>query len=198
LANGDPRQDSSVAHALGGLLSHPSPESVWRLRAALSESGAAADGLVFHVLAAFHSFLAQLVSRSTAREYSHFASMLDLGAIAGVAVQNLIESEESEKLWARLSLGFMSEGLMVLAARQYVRAWEEEMRATYLEAAWVLYDFYWALSVSVQTELESVQRRVLVEQLLRPLRDEQTPGMMTAVATVFLFQILALALLSGE
>jgi hypothetical protein len=37
-----------------------------------------------------------------------------------------------------------------------------------------------------------------VEQLLQPLRDERTPGMMKAVATVFLFQILALALLSGE
>jgi hypothetical protein len=89
------------------------------------------------LLDAFYTFLNELSSSATAREYSHYASLLDMGAIAGVALQNLLERGSKDEWWQRLAVGALSESLMILAARQYVKAWDNEMTADFNNAAWI-------------------------------------------------------------
>jgi hypothetical protein len=182
-----------ISHpSLTAMLSRPAPDSLWLLRADLLESGLDPDSRPLAILDAFYHFLNRLVASSTAREYSHFASILDMAALAGVAVQNLIDEEDSEDWWRRFVVGAISEGMMVLAARQYVKAWEEEMRAGRNTAAWYLAQEYWSLSVDLQPALPSGKRRQLVEQLFAPIADDQVDGTVKAGLLVRLFQILLL------
>jgi hypothetical protein len=145
------------------------------------------------ILDAFHHFLNELLASSTAREYSHFASILDIGAVGGVAIQNLLDRRESEGWWQRLLLGGLSESLMILAARQYVKAWENEMTADMEHAAWFIYRRYWQLSAEMQPELAPDERRRLVDELLAPIKDSEVNGTAKAVLIGRLFQILLIA-----
>ena len=179
--------------SLTGVLTQPSPDSLWQLRADLLESGMDHDSRPLAILDAFYHFLNELVASSTAREYSHFASILDMVAVAGVAIQNLLDEEDSEEWWRRFVVGAVSEGMMVLAARQYVRAWEEEMRANYNAAAWYLAQEYWSLSSDLQPELSPGKRRDLVEQLFAPVTADHVDGTVKAGLLVRLFQVLLVA-----
>ncbi len=179
--------------SLMGVLARPSPDSLWQLRADLLESGMDDDSQPLAVLDAFYHFLNELVASSTAREYSHFASILDMVAVAGVAIQNLMDEEDSEEWWRRFVVGAISEGMMVLAARQYVRAWEEEMRANYNAAAWYLAREYWSLSANLQPELSPGRRRQLVDQLFGPIAGDEVDGTLKAGLIVRLFQVLLVA-----
>jgi hypothetical protein len=151
------------------------------------------DSRALAILDAFYHFLNKLVASSTAREYSHFASILDMVAVAGVAVQNLMDEEDSEEWWRRFVVGAISEGMMVLAARQYVKAWEEGMRANYNAAAWYLAQEYWSLSADLQPALSAGKRRELVEQLFAPVASAEVDGTLKAGLLVRLFQVLLVA-----
>lgn len=179
--------------SLTGVMAQPSPDALWQLRAELLESGMDHDSRPLAILDAFYHFLNELVASSTAREYSHFASILDMVAVAGVAVQNLLDEKDIEEWWRRFVVGAISEGMMVLAARQYVKAWEEEMRANYNAAAWYLAQEYWRLSADLQPELSPGKRRDLVEQLFAPISDDQVDGTVKAGLLVRLFQLLLVA-----
>jgi hypothetical protein len=182
-----------IDQSLAQILKKPTPEALWQLRAELLNTGLARDANCLIVLDEFYAFLNKLVSTSTAREYSHFASILDMGAVAGVAVQNLIEAEGSDKWLNRLLIGGLSEVAMVLAARQYVKAWEEEMKANYDSAAWYLWQEYWFLSSDLQPELQGDKRRQLIEALLAPIGDPDVKGIVKAAVIVHLLQLLLLA-----
>lgn len=107
----------------------------------------------------------------SAHEYSKLASLLDIGAVGGVAVQSLIESDMAEgDFWKRLLAGGFSESLMVLASRQYVKAFKAEIASICQSAAWYLFGELWQLSVQHQTELEPAARRQHIETLLAPIR----------------------------
>lgn len=175
------------------VLTEPTPAALWQLRGELLEIGLASDSRVMTTLHEFYQFLNELVASSTAREFSHFASILDMAAVAGVAIQNLMNIEESEDWWKRFVVGATSEGLMVLAARQYVKAWEEEMRASYNAAAWYLSQEYWELSARLRPDLPLQERRQLVDRLLVPIQDDQLGGLVKAGLIVRLFQVLLLA-----
>ena len=177
---------------LAAVLSGPTPAALWQLRGDLLEAGLPSDSPALLILGEFYQFLNELVASSTSRQYSHFASLLDIGAVGGVALQNLLEIDDSGEWWRRVLAGGLSEGLMVLAARQYVKAWEKEMEASYHRATWRLYDELWRLSAGLQPELPPARRRQLVEQLLVPLRLPQTSGTVKAALIGHLFQILFL------
>lgn len=179
--------------ALTEVLTRPSPEALWQLRAELLEQGIQDDSRLLAVVNEFYHFTNQLVASSTAREYSHVASLLDMAAVAGVAVQNLLEEKDSEEWWQRFVAGAASEGLMVLAARQYVKAWEVEMRSDYNAAAWYLAQEYWRLSVDLQPDLAPSRRRELIDQLFGPFVDEQLNGTAKVALIARLFQILLVA-----
>jgi len=145
------------------------------------------------IVDAFYDFTNQLVASATAREYSHLASILDMAAVAGVAVQNLLAEKDTEEWWQRFMTGAVSEGMMVLAARQYVKAWEEEMQSDFNKATWFLAQEYWHLSSDLQPELAPARRRELVDQLFLPLTGSQLDGTAKAGLIARLFQVLLLS-----
>jgi hypothetical protein len=175
------------------VLSKPEPSLLWQLRSALLEVGLSHDDKRIEIVNELYEFVNQLVASSTARQYSHFASILDLGAIGGVALQNILEMSDSKNFTQRLLAGGLSEVLMVMAARQYVKAWEEEMKASYATAAWRLWGKFWHLSASMQPDLDPDKRRSLVDELIAPLRDDGTKGTIKAAITVHYYQLLLLA-----
>ena len=178
---------------LAQIISKPDPAVLWQIRAVLLEAELSRDDRRLKILSELYEFLNKLIASSTARQYSHFASILDLGAVGGVALQNLIEKSDSANFSQRLLAGGLSELLMVMAARQYVKAWEEEMKSAYNTAAWYLYEEFWHLSKEMQPELKPDQRRQLVDNLLKPLRDEETSGTVKAAIIVHYYQLLLVA-----
>ena len=183
-------QPLTLQESLHAVLSAPSPTAVWELRGALRTTDAALAPEGWALLEQYHRFLTELTTRTTSREYSHFASLLDIGAVGGVAVQNLLDAAETGHLWRKLLVGGLSEGLMLAAARQYVKAWEGELSAVYEATTWVLFDALWQTSAALQPELDAARRRELVESLLAPARDTAVNGVVKAALLARLFQIL--------
>ncbi len=180
------------------LVSSPTPETVWRLRGRLLAAGLSPDCPLFETLSQFHAFLSELSRSSSAREYSHLASMLDIGGIGAAVSEHLLESEEAHELARRLLGAILSEGLLVLATRQHVKAWEEDMAGVYESAAWYLYGELWRWSQQLKPELAPVKRRILIEQALRPARSRKNSGAARAVILARIFQLLILDGLSRE
>lgn len=170
----------------------PTPDSLRQLQSGLLRAGIAEDDPLWTLLDAYFGFLTSLAARATSREFSHFASMLDIGAVGGVALQNLLLAEADGQWWQRLLAGGLSEGLMVLAARQYVRAWEGEMSAVYATASWRLYRELWQVSARLQPTLPLAERQRLLDDLLNPLRDGDLNGTQRAILATRLYQLLLL------
>jgi hypothetical protein len=130
----------------------------------------------------------------TARQYSELASRMDMSAIGVLALQDIVS--EQQELWKNLLLGSLSEGLMVLASRQYIKAWEQELRSVHRHAAWTLYGVLWQVSRRYQPEMSSAQRRELIEASLAPALDENTSFDARTLLTARFFQMLLLLLVA--
>lgn len=174
------------------LVGQPSPAGLWQLRGDLLQIGVPLETAIWCTLDEFYHFLNELLANATAREYSHFASLLDIGAVGGVALQNLLTREGNHAFWQRLLAGGISESLMVLAARQYVKAWEGEMEGLYRTAAWNLYHALWSSSMELKPDLAPAARRAHLENLLAPLRAENSKGTAKAILIARLYQFLLL------
>lgn len=183
----------SLQEQLVTVLAQPAPAALWQLRAELLEAGLPPEAPALAILGEFYHFLNRLATTSTSHQYSHFASILDMGAVGGVAIQNLLEARRGSEWWQRLLAGGVSETLMVLAARQYVKAWEGEMEASYTGAAWFLYDAYWRMSTILQPDLPAGARRQLLDRLLDPLHQAGVKGVVKAALIGRLFQMLLVA-----
>jgi hypothetical protein len=182
-----------AAEALVLLAAMPTPASLRRLQAALLVAGVPAEEPIWPLLDDYYNFLATLAARVTSREFSHFASLLDIGAVGGVTLQNLLLGHDEGKMWQRLLAGGLSEGLMVLASRQYVRAWEGEMAAVYAMAAWRLFRELWQVSAAMRPELDATERRRLVDEMIAPLLAGELDGGRRAALAIRLYQLLLLA-----
>ncbi len=177
---------------LSAVLTQPTPEAIWQLRGELWAAPIPPSSPAIHTCASFYQFLTQLAANAASHQYSQFASLLDMGAVGSVAIQNLLEDERTPEWWQRFLVGGVGEGLMVLAARQYVKAWEEELRAAYLTAAWTLREALWTLSSQLQPEIDTAHRLRLIDDLLSPLRQPNVRGAAKAALIVRLFQLLLL------
>jgi hypothetical protein len=184
--------------SLAKVLTSPSAAEVWRLRADLLQAGLTADAKTWTVLHEFRGYLDRLETSTSSREYSHLASKLDIGAVGGVLVEHMVESENARELAVRLLSGILSEGLMVLATRQHVKAWEGELSAVYREAAWYLYGEIWRWAEELKPDLEPTERRALIDRLLDPVLSDDTPGLHRAVLVGRLFQLLLVSYLFRE
>ena len=188
----------SVNEVLTTVLTSPSPEGLRQLRGVLLQVGLPPTAETWQVMDKFYGFLVELTAKSTARQYSHFASLLDIGAVGGIVVGNLLTTESASNLWRKLLTGGISESLMVWAARQYVKAWEEEMTAVYEMIGWYLHQELWNLSKKLQPELEAVNRNQLIELLLAPIHQTEAQGIVKAALIGRLFQILLLVHLNVD
>jgi hypothetical protein len=185
--------DMSLTESLALMLTAPSADAVWRLRGDLLASGMPPDGRLLALLGAFHDYLDRLATGMSSRDYSQLASKLDISAISGVILERLAEASGSPKLGLNLVAGAISEGLMALATRQHVKAWEGELAAVHRAGAWILYEELWRWTSERNPEIEALERRELLDRLLAPTLDPQQPGLLRAALICRLFQILIAA-----
>jgi len=188
----------SLQELLGRLLTRPSPSDLLALQTVLlaaqgepQRSAAARDALA--LAHEFYTYLSEIEAKVSARNYSELASKLDMGAVGAVALQNLAEAGEA--MLKQVLLGGISEILMVIASRQYVKAWSREMRPVHLRAAWFLRGELWQLSVRGRPDLSAEQRAALVDGLLTPILEGESEDMCIALLGR-LFQVLLIIYLA--
>lgn len=180
--------------AVKEILTAPSPEALWELYGYLL--AADADAPLLETVAFFHHYLCDLQSKATARQYSEFASLLDIGAVGGVAVQNLVgafatrETDGGRELLEKILLGTGSESLMVAASRQYVKAWQAELHSVHCQAAWFLSGALWRLGADSDVAAEPGERWARIQALFGPVRDPDVPNPDKALLLARVFQLI--------
>jgi hypothetical protein len=180
------------------ILSAPSPDALWELYGYLL--AAEAEGPLMETVLTFHHYLCDLQSKATARQYSELASMLDIGAVGGVAVQNLVghfserEADGGRDLLQKLLLGTGSESLMIAASRQYIKAWQAELHSVHCQAAWFLAGALWRLSAAAEgaTAGGPGERWARIQALFAPVRDPDVPNGDKALLLGRTFQLVLL------
>ena len=158
--------------SLGALLREPTAAAVWTLRGDLLAGGLSPDHETFGLLAELHCFLDRIETGSASRDHSEHASMMDIGSLGGVVASDLAEADDAAEMARRLLAGAITEGLAVLATRQHVKAWRGELASVYRETAWCLYDELWSWAARRKPDLDTAERRRLIDQLLAPVRDD--------------------------
>lgn len=184
--------------ALRQVLTSPTPEALWDLRADLLERGSAPGDEIFEIIDQFHGFLESFTTLTSSRDLNHLASKLDISAIGGVLVEQLLERSDHRDMAMRILTGGISEGLMVLASRQYVRAAEGELSSLLREVAWVLYPLVWRWTTAANPDLAPEARRELIDRVIAALRDDDVSLTAKAILAGRIFQILLLAHLSDD
>jgi len=188
----------SASRLLQSALTVRTAADLWTLRTELLEVELPGEARTWGVLGEFHRFLDQLATSTSSRQYSELASKLDVAAVGGVALEHLLEDQNAGELAMRLLTGLISEGLMIAATRQHVKAWEGELAAVYRSAAWYLYEELWRWSEQRKPDLAGGERRRLVDAVIRPIRLSETDGFSKALLLGLLFQVLLVSHLSHE
>jgi len=183
---------------LSQALAFPTPDVLWSLRAdlltlvdRLPPSRWEEADWALEIARQFHDYLAELHSKMTAHEYSQLASRMDMGSVGMLAIQDLIT--ERGHLLESLFLGGLSEGLMVLATLQYVKAWETETALVHRQTIWWLFEGLWRLSREFRPKMAADERRKLIDALLAPARSEETTPTVKVALLVRLFQVLLIS-----
>ncbi|MGD8626915.1 MAG: hypothetical protein PVF47_03985 [Anaerolineae bacterium] len=187
----------SLADATQAILSQPTPEALVELQGSLLASGRTGPEIDRALDAAghFYTYLSDLQSKVSARNYSELASLLDIGAVGAVALENVI-SAQSHDFWQRLILGGLGESLMVAASRQYIKGWEIEAGLVHSQAAWYLAGALWHASGETRSDLSAETRWQAIHQLLAPARDPDLPAPAKALLLGRIFQMLLLTYLA--
>lgn len=180
-------------------LSEPTPQSLWQLRNELLADGYPVDSPALVVLGHAFDFLNELEARMTAQGYTELASLLDIGAVGMVALQNLVDGDpDTEEFWQRFFLGVLSEGLIIAASRQYIKGAKAEVQALFQLHAWGIHEALWQLSLEQQPDLDGNGRSQTLAQLFDPIWDEETESMAKAALLGRLYQVLLLVYLSEQ
>jgi hypothetical protein len=179
----------AAEQSLLAFLKEPAPDTLWQLRGELLASSVDPNAPIMTLITACYNYLNNIIAGTSARAYSNLASLLDVGAVGGVALQNLLTDTENDKsFWQRLLTGGVSESLMVAASRQYVKADETAVNATIRDAAWFLFEEWWQLSLLTQPDLSHGQRRDHIDKLLAPALDNNFKFAPRALLVGRLFQ----------
>jgi hypothetical protein len=187
----------SLEEVVGQVVRHPTPDALVDLQGAIlasSSSGEAMDQAL-DVAGHFYSYLSELESKLSARNFSELASRLDIGAVGTVALESVLAGQ-ADDLWKRLMMGGLSEMLMVAASRQYVRGWEVETDLVHRQAAWYLTEALWRASSRAQADAPVEARWQAISSLLAPARAADVAPEAKAVLLGRVFQILVLALVA--
>jgi hypothetical protein len=185
-----------MSELLGSIARKPTADDLWALRGAVlaCEEAGHDTQLVHRVIREFYSYVSEVQSKISAQRYNELASRLDIASVGVLALQDIMV--ERENLGLSLLLGSFGEGLMILASRQYVKAWEQELRSVHQRAAWVLYDVWWRLSLQYRPDIPGDDRRALIDATIAPARESDLTFEERMLLLLRLFQI-ALLLLSA-
>jgi len=183
----------NLSDVLQPIMASPTPGALVALQGTLlaSELEGEAVETALEIAGQFHTYLSELQSKITAKQYNEVASRLDIGAVGTVALENIIATKK-EEFWKRLLLGGLGETLMVAASRQYVRAWDAETSLVHTHAAWYLSEALWRASRQMQPDLAPEQRWQGIQALLAPAKAAETPAPAKAVLLGRVFQMLLL------
>ena len=173
---------------LNRIARQPTADDLWMLRGALLAVVEEQPGaqLVHEIAREFFLYVSELQGKVTARAYNVLASRLDIGAVGMLALQGILQEQES--LMKNLLLGGIGEGFMVVASRQYIKAWEQELRSLHRQVAWTLYGVLWSMSTQYQHNMTANERRALIETTLAPALDDDTPFETKTLLVLRLFQ----------
>lgn len=187
-----------LTQALQPVLRQPQPQALVELQEALlalTAPSAGQAGLMreraLSLAGSFYLYLVQVQSKTTARGYNQLASWLDIGAIGVVALDHLL-GDNIEHL-VDLLPAVLAESLMVVASRQYVKAWEEEARLIQRQASWHVREALWRLAEDFRPDLAPAQRLLLIRRVLLPLQQEDLSETAKVLLVGRLYQILLLA-----
>jgi len=187
----------NLQEAIQPILTLPTPEALIALQGALLalDGERKAKEHALEVTGRFFTYLSDLKSKITSRNYSEMASRLDIGAVGAVALENILTTD-SKDLWKGLSLGGIAEGLMVAASRQYIKGWEAETALVHSQAAWYLAEALWRTSSEMQPELQPQERWEAIQNLLAPAHDPDVPAPQKALLLGRIFQLLLITYLA--
>jgi hypothetical protein len=143
----------------------------------------------------FHGYLVGLESKLEAHAFAELASKMDMGAVGVVIAGNIRGA--GDKLLERVLMGGLSETLMVLASRQYIKAFNRDLEAFLLQVAWQLRTHFWRFSAARCPQLPPSERTALIDSLFAPIFDKQASSGAKPVVLGCLFQVLLLGSLSG-
>ncbi len=183
----------SLEDAIQPVLTQPTPGALVALQGALLATGRTDEALLdaLEIAGHFYRYLCELRSKISARDYSEFASRLDVGAVGAVAVENLVSAKVPE-FWKSLFLGGLGESLMVAASRQYIKAWKAETNVVHACATWCLAESMWRISAEMRPDLPAEQRWRSIQALVAPAREQVLSGTEKALLLGRVFQILLL------
>jgi hypothetical protein len=182
-----------LAEALSRTLSYPTTENLWQLRAELLESGIPAEGRIWAILGEYQRFLEQVRTSTESRQYSELASKLDIASISGIVVERFLEPQGARELALSILSGILSEGLMALATRQHVKAWETGLASVCAGSAWFLYEEMWHWARRKKPELTAGERRRLLDLLFAPICSENQAQISKFQLIGSLFQVLLIS-----
>ena len=114
-------------------------------------------------------------------------------SISGVILERFLEPQEGRQLALSLISGLLSEGLMILATRQHVKAWEEGLGSVCTGAAWFLYEEMWRWTQEKKPDLPAAERRRLLDLLFKPICSAESGGFSRVLVIGTLFQLLLLS-----
>lgn len=181
----------SLHSTLNRILTRPSPDDLWRLQGDLLTLGGESAEQARAVAGEFYRCLRSLESKSASRSASRWGAILETAAVTSVGLQEML-AEQQDPLRRLLASGIT--GLLeVGAATKNVRAWEVEAALMYHDVAWYLYGELWDVSAATRPELDAEERRALVEQLLKPLLEQDVADAAKSALLVRLFQVVLAA-----
>jgi hypothetical protein len=152
------------------------------------------DNRAFELLAELHRYLDRIETGASSQGHSERASIMEIGSLSGVVGADLAETEDPAEWARRLLAATITEGLAVMATRQHVKAWRGELDSVHREAAWFLYGELWTWASLRKPGLESGKRRLLIDQLLSPIRD---PGVATGQKQAIVCSLFVLLLIDS-
>lgn len=150
---------------------------------------------VLALLQDFYSYLVGLESKVEAHAFAELAAKMDMGAFGVVVAGNIRGA--GEKVLERVLMGGLSETLMVLASRQYIKAFNRDLEAFFLQVAWQLRAHYWRFSAARCPNLPPAEREALLDSLFGPIFDPHASSEAKPVVLGCLFQVLLLGSMSG-
>jgi hypothetical protein len=108
-----------------------------------------------------------------------------------VGLQEMI-ADQNNPLKKLLASG-VTAMLEIGAAAKNAEAWEVESASVYYGAAWYLCGELWAVSEGNRPELSAEERQASINQLLKPILDQQLANAIKSVLVVRLFQVVLAA-----
>jgi hypothetical protein len=124
----------------------------------------------------FYSFGVEVGGFSASNKAADVASLYDLASVGVLGMENILTAERKSLM--RFLMSGLSEGLMFLGSREYVRGSTAVLEATYKAHALTVRDALWALAMDFRGpgDLDSIQEaRAAIDTLFSKFDDPSVP-----------------------